>query len=44
MEVIHKVFRRLVLFSSAQKDQEDIVYECLLEGDGPNEGFRMASL
>ena len=27
MEVIHKVFHRLELFGSAQKDQEDIVWE-----------------
>ena len=39
MEVIHKVFHRLELFGSAQKDQEDIVCESPPDVDGPNEGL-----
>ena len=39
MEVIHEVFHGLGLFGGAQIDQEDIIYESLPEGDGPDEGF-----
>ena len=39
MEVIHEVFHGLGLFGGAQIDQEDIVYEFLPEGDGPDKGF-----
>ena len=42
MEVVHEILYGLELFCSAQEDQENVIYESLLEGDCKIKASRMA--
>ena len=42
MEVVHEILYGLELFCSAQEDQENAIYESLLEGDCKIKASRMA--
>ena len=39
VEVVHKIFHGLDLFGGAYKDQEDVIYESLPEGDLTDKSF-----